>query len=109
MHSNYGFPSLKKIIKNTFKKPSNSSQKRMGIKITLMLIDKCYFKALFWYFLSSLFCTKALFSNIHLGYINTGEHFNLPGHSIRVEKVISTDPEYRKERESHLVRKFNTF
>ena len=80
-----------------------------------MLIDKCYFKALFWYFLSSLFCTKALFSNIHLGYINTGEHFNLPGHTkadmkvLVLEKVKYTDPEYRKERESHLIRKFNTF
>ena len=58
----------------------------------------------------------------HLGYINTkkirgpaGEHFNLPGHTkadmkvLVLEKVKYTDPEYRKERESHLIRKFNTF
>ena len=58
----------------------------------------------------------------HLGYINTkkirepaGEHFHLPGHSkadmkvLALEKMKSTDPEYRKERESHLIRKFYTF
>ena len=58
----------------------------------------------------------------HLGYINTkntaqpaGYHFNLPGHSksdMRVtvlEKQFKQDPEYRKERESFLIRKFNTY
>ena len=51
----------------------------------------------------------------HLGYINTkkirepaGEHFHLPGHSKEM-KMKSTDPEYRKEWESHLIRKFYTF
>ena len=58
----------------------------------------------------------------HLGYINTkktnqpaGYHFNLPGHSKQdmkvtiLEKQYKSDPEYRKERESFLIRKFNTF
>ena len=58
----------------------------------------------------------------HIGYINTknrkqpaGEHFNLPGHSKSdmkvtiLEKVHKHDPQYRKERESLLIRKFNTF
>ena len=58
----------------------------------------------------------------HIGYIRTkkqnqatGHHFNLPGHSladfkvIALEKVKSSDPFYRKERESYLIRKFNTF
>ena len=57
----------------------------------------------------------------HLGYINTrnttqpaGLHFNLPGHSKTdmkvtiLEKQFKLDPEYRKERESFLIRKFNT-
>ena len=58
----------------------------------------------------------------HLGYINTkntnqpaGYHFNLPGHNKHdmkvtiLEKQFKNDPEYRKERESYLIRKFNTF
>jgi hypothetical protein len=58
----------------------------------------------------------------HIGYIRTkkhnqatGYHFNLPGHSltdmkvIGLEKVRSKDQMYRKERESYLIRKFNTF
>ena len=58
----------------------------------------------------------------HLGYINTkklnqpaGEHFNLPGHSrsdmkvLILERVLKKDSDYRKERESYLIRKFNTF
>jgi hypothetical protein len=58
----------------------------------------------------------------HIGYINTnkskepaGQHFNLPGHTksdmrvLILEKPKSFDPQYRKERESHLIRKFNTF
>ena len=58
----------------------------------------------------------------HITYIKTrnrtqatGEHFNLPGHSLHdmevmaLEIVQSKDPLYRKERESYLIRKFNTF
>ena len=58
----------------------------------------------------------------HIGYINTkkidkatGHHFNLPGHSLSdmkvtvLENVHKRDPEYRKERESYLIRIFNTF
>ena len=58
----------------------------------------------------------------HLGYIRnknitqiTGYHFNLPGHSqdnfkvTILEKVMKSDPLYRKERESFLIRKFNTY
>ena len=58
----------------------------------------------------------------HIGYIKTsktdkttGRHFNLPGHSLAkmtatvLEKVKSQDIYYRKERESYLIRKFNTF
>ena len=58
----------------------------------------------------------------HIGYINTknkskatGHHFNLPGHSLSdlkvtaIEKVKKFNTEYRKERESYLIRKFNTF
>ena len=58
----------------------------------------------------------------HIGYIRTkkhnqatGHHFNLPGHSladmkvIGLEQVRSRDPMYRKERESYLIRKFNTY
>ena len=45
----------------------------------------------------------------------TGLHFNLPGHSLGnmtmtiLEKVTKKDDMYRKERETHLIRKFNTF
>ena len=45
----------------------------------------------------------------------TGEHFNLPGHSVNnmkiiiMEKVKETNVFYRKEREHYLIRKFNTF
>ena len=58
----------------------------------------------------------------HIGYINTknksqatGYHFNLPGHSLKdmkvtgIEKVKKMDTNYRKERESYIIRKFNTF
>ena len=57
-----------------------------------------------------------------LGYINTKRtdqpernHFNMRGHSksdmrvVILERVFKQDPAYRKERESHLIRKFNTF
>ena len=45
----------------------------------------------------------------------TWEHFNLPGHSLHDMEVIGLeivwkkDILYRKERESYLIRKFNTF
>ena len=58
----------------------------------------------------------------HIGYIKshntnqaTGYHFNLPGHSlsdmkiIGIELVKKIDTCYRKERESYLIRKFNTY
>ena len=58
----------------------------------------------------------------HIGYINTkkyqepaGEHFNSTGHTkadmkvLVLEKVYSCDSEYRKERESHHIKKFNTY
>ena len=58
----------------------------------------------------------------HVGYIRTnkkseasGEHFNLPGHSLSnmkvtiIEKVLKQDELYRKERETIHIRKFNTF
>ena len=58
----------------------------------------------------------------HKGYIKnkvlsqpTGEHFNLPGHSLAnmnvtiLEKVKTSDTLYRKEREKYHIRKFNTF
>ena len=58
----------------------------------------------------------------HKGYIRTkklnepiGEHFNQRGHSITdlkvsiLEKVIKEEKFYRKERESYLIRKFDTF
>jgi hypothetical protein len=58
----------------------------------------------------------------HVGYIRTlkyekatGYHFNLPGHSLAnmkvsiLEKVKVDDLEYRKERETYHIRKFNTF
>ena len=58
----------------------------------------------------------------HIGYINTkktdkatGNHFNLPGHTISdmkvtvLENIHKSDPEYRKERGTYLIRKFNTF
>ena len=43
----------------------------------------------------------------------TGEHFNLPGHSMHnmkftvLEQVKSNDPLYAREREKLLIRKFN--
>ena len=55
----------------------------------------------------------------HRGYVNnnvdtpTGEHFNLPGHSLSdlrgsiLEKVRSKDDMYRKERERHFIRKIS--
>ena len=58
----------------------------------------------------------------HRGYVTnqilstpTGEHFNLPGHSLAdlnmviLEKVRSQDDLYRKEREKYFIRKFNTY
>ena len=45
----------------------------------------------------------------------TGDHFNLPGHSLRdmkviiLEKVKVNDEIYIKERESYHIRKLNTF
>ena len=58
----------------------------------------------------------------HLGYVRTkklnkatGAHFNSKGHNISnmtvtiLEKVRSTNWQYRKEREKYLIRKFNTF
>ena len=58
----------------------------------------------------------------HKGYVNnkilnqpTGQHFNLPGHSIAnmtitiVEKVRKPESLYRKEREKYHIRKFNTY
>ena len=58
----------------------------------------------------------------HLGYARnkilskaTGDHFNLPGHSISdmkftiIEKVKSQDPLYGREREKYHIRKFDTF
>ena len=57
----------------------------------------------------------------HGGYINnhvvsviTGDHFNLPGHSLAnmkiqiLERVKITSSPYRKERVSYLNNKFNT-
>ena len=57
----------------------------------------------------------------HVGYIknknthkSTGYHFNLPGHSLSnmkvtiIEKVKKVEINYRKEREHHFIRKFNT-
>ena len=58
----------------------------------------------------------------HKGYIRNnnakepvGAHFNSPGHDLSdlkviiLEKVKSTNTQYRKERESYLIRKFNAF
>ena len=58
----------------------------------------------------------------HVGYVRnnhlnqaTGMHFNTPGHSIGdlsitvLEKVKKLDTGYRKEREKHLIQKFNTY
>ena len=58
----------------------------------------------------------------HIQYIKsenksqaTGYHFNQPGHSLRnmvvtgIEKTKSSEKEYRKERESYIIRKFNSF
>ena len=66
--------------------------------------------------------TLALRFSDHRGYVRnekfdkpTGEHFNLPGHNLAdmkisiVEKVLSSDPNMRKIRESHFIEKLNTF
>ena len=66
--------------------------------------------------------TLALRFSDHRGYVRnekfdkpTGEHFNLPGHKLAdmkisiVEKVLSSDPNMRKIRESHFIEKLNTF
>ena len=58
----------------------------------------------------------------HWGYVYnqvksvaTGEHFNLPGHSLAnikitiLEQVKKNDILYRKEREKYLINKFNTY
>ena len=45
----------------------------------------------------------------------TGEHFNLPGHSLAdvsvtaIEKVKENNTLYRKEREEYFIRLFNTY
>ena len=57
----------------------------------------------------------------HRGYVNnrhlnkaTGEHFNLPGHSVAdmkvtiLEKIYSQDEMIRKEREAMFISKMNT-
>ena len=64
---------------------------------------------------------KARFSD-HRGYISnqalgisTGDHFNLPGHSLAdlnitiLERVKIYDENYRKERKTYFINKFNTF
>ena len=69
--------------------------------------------------------TERLFKeriNEHIGYvrsknenISTGKHFNEPGHKISdmtftvLEGVKKVDVIYRKEREKHLIAKFNTY
>ena len=58
----------------------------------------------------------------HRGYVtnkvtdkSTGEHFNLPGHSLAdieatvIEQTQGKGSEYRKEREHYFIRKFNTY
>ena len=58
----------------------------------------------------------------HRGYINnqviavtTGDHFNLPGHSLAdlqliiLEQAKKEDETYKKEREKYFINKFNTF
>ena len=58
----------------------------------------------------------------HRGYVNnqvlsvsTGEHFNLPGHSLAnikvtiIEQVKKNDIMYRKEREKYFINKFNSY
>ena len=58
----------------------------------------------------------------HRGYITnkvlstpTGEHFNLPGHSLAdmrtsvIEQIKKNDEYYRKERETYCINKFNTY
>ena len=58
----------------------------------------------------------------HRGYVvnrmvskPTGEHFNQPGHGIENMKIAileiakSNNIEYRKQRESYFINKFNTF
>ena len=58
----------------------------------------------------------------HRGYVTnrvtsqaTGEHFNLPGHSLAdlsitiLEQTNRKSSEYRKERESYFIRKFDTY
>ena len=57
----------------------------------------------------------------HKGYVTnkqlskaTGAHYNIPGHNVSdmkviiLEKVFSSDPLIRKEREELFIRKFNT-
>ena len=64
---------------------------------------------------------KARFSD-HRGYINnqvigvtTGDHFNLPGHSLAdlqvtlLEQENEEDEQYRKECEPYFKKKFDTF
>ena len=47
--------------------------------------------------------------------VTTGDHFNLPGHSLAdlqliiLEQVKKEDETYRKEREKYFINKFNTF
>ena len=84
-----------------------------------------------------IFCKKENCKNVYLGETNrmlkqrladhrgyvtnnvtstpTGEHFNLPGHSLTnlyitvIKQTARKKTEYRKERESYLIRKFDTF
>ena len=58
----------------------------------------------------------------HRGYVTngvtsqaTGEHFNMPGHSLAdlsvtiIEQTFRKNSEYRKEQESYFIRRFDTF
>ena len=62
------------------------------------------------------------FEYLHRGYVNnqvvsvsTGEHFNLPGHSLAnmkitiIEQVKKNDNMYRKERKKYFINKFNSY
>ena len=50
----------------------------------------------------------------HVLNVSTGDHFNLPGHSLAnvqitiLEQVKKNDTMYRKEREKYFINKFNT-
>ena len=61
-------------------------------------------------FFSKVF--KLIYEELH---ITTGDHFNLPGHSLAHMKVTilemarNSNPDYRRERENYFINKFNTF